>query len=66
MTASVKRKQLNVFKVIENVIDEFTRVALLIDTCFVRYLFVAMFEQVSSITVETAEECTKSLFKVQQ
>ena len=41
--------------------ENLARVALLIDTDFARHLFVAMFEQVSSITVETAEKCMKSV-----
>ena len=32
-------------------------VSLLIDTGFVRFLYIAMFEQVDSITGQTAEEC---------
>ena len=41
-----------------------TGITLLIDTGFGRYLFVATyceFEQVSSLTVETAKQCMKSV-----
>ena len=43
--------------------ENLTGVVLLIDTGFARYVFAAMywFEQVSFTTVETAEQCMKSV-----
>ena len=37
--------------------ENLNKVSWLIDTSFVRFLFVAMFEQDGSITDETAEQC---------
>ena len=37
--------------------DNLNRVSLLINTGFVRFLYIAMFEQVGSITGQTAEQC---------
>ena len=37
--------------------ENLNRVSLLIDTGFVRFLYIAMFEQVGSITGQTAEQC---------
>ena len=37
--------------------ENLNKVSWLIDTSFVRFLFVAMFEQDGSITGETAEQC---------
>ena len=42
-----------------NLIEEenLNRVSLLIDTGFARFLYIAIFEQIGSITGQTAEEC---------
>ena len=42
-----------------NLIEEenLNRVSLLIDTGFGRFLYIAIFEQIGSITGQTAEEC---------
>ena len=42
-----------------NLIEEenLNRVSLLIDTSFARFLYIAMFEQVGSITGQTVEQC---------
>ena len=37
--------------------ENLNRVSLLIDIGFVRFLYIAMFKQVGSITSQTAEQC---------